>query len=158
MWVTSPRGIQQTHLNILGGHLTKGGLRTINSFRLLPCRHLAITDTSEQNWCQIPPQPPPPPPTKTLPTKKFQLLQTFTYENNKYTPTQAFSLACLEIRLRNEEAINSTRNRIYSLKVLYLPPTLAKSSILLFICIWIDLVCVLAMTGNTCAVPGYMSV
>ena len=158
MWVTSPRGIQQTHLNILGGHLTKGGLRTINSFRLLPCRHLAITDTSEQNWCQIPPQPPPPPPTKTLPTKKFQLLQTFAYENNKYTPTQAFSLACLEIRLRNEEAINSTRNRIYSLKVLYLPPTLAKSSILLFICIWIDLVCMLAMTGNTCAVPGYMSV
>ena len=29
------------------------------------------------------------------------------------------SLACLEIRSRNEEAINSTRNRIYSLKVFY---------------------------------------
>ena len=28
-------------------------------------------------------------------------------------------LACLEIRSRNEEAINSTRNRIYSLKVFY---------------------------------------
>ena len=27
------------------------------------------------------------------------------------------SLACLEIRSRKEEAINSTRNRIYSLKV-----------------------------------------
>ena len=146
MWVTSPRGIQQTHLSILGGHLTKGGLRTINSFQLLPCRHLAITDTSEQNWCQIPLQPPPPPPPKKNIT------------NQKIPATPAFSLACLEIRLRNEEAINSTRNRIYSLKVLYLPPTLAKSSILLFICFWIDLVCVLAMTGNTCAVPGYMSV
>ena len=33
--------------------------------------------------------------------------------------TAAFSLLCLEIRLRNEEAINSTRNRIYSLKVFY---------------------------------------
>ena len=31
----------------------------------------------------------------------------------------AFSLACLEIRSRNEEAINSTQNRIYSLKVFY---------------------------------------
>ena len=31
----------------------------------------------------------------------------------------AFSLACLEIRSRNEEVINSTRNRIYSLKVFY---------------------------------------
>ena len=30
-----------------------------------------------------------------------------------------FSLTCLEIRSRNEEAINSTRNRIYSLKVFY---------------------------------------
>ena len=28
-------------------------------------------------------------------------------------------LACLEIRSRNEEAINSTRNMIYSLKVFY---------------------------------------
>ena len=28
------------------------------------------------------------------------------------------SLACLEIRSRNEEVINSTRNRIYSLKAL----------------------------------------
>ena len=37
--------------------------------------------------------------------------------DNKNALTNAFSLACLEIRLRNEEAINSTRNRIYSLKV-----------------------------------------
>ena len=32
--------------------------------------------------------------------------------NNKNTLTAAVGLACLEIRLRNEEAINSTRNRI----------------------------------------------
>ena len=40
-------------------------------------------------------------------------------EERAYTP---FSLACLEIteiRLRNEEVINSTRNMIYSLKVFY---------------------------------------
>ena len=39
--------------------------------------------------------------------------------HNKNAPTAALSLACLEIRSRNEEAINSTRNRIYSLKVSY---------------------------------------
>ena len=33
---------------------------------------------------------------------------------NALTPV---SLACLEIRSRNEEVVNSTRNRIYSLKV-----------------------------------------
>ena len=33
--------------------------------------------------------------------------------------TSACRLAYLEIRSRNEEAINSTRNRIYSLKVFY---------------------------------------
>ena len=38
---------------------------------------------------------------------------------NKNALTEAFSLACLKIRLRNEEAINSTRNRIYSLKVFH---------------------------------------
>ena len=38
---------------------------------------------------------------------------------NALTAALALSLACLEIRLRNEEAINSTRNRIYSLKVVY---------------------------------------
>ena len=37
---------------------------------------------------------------------------------NKDALTAAFSLAYLEIRSRNEQAINSTRNRIYSLKVL----------------------------------------
>ena len=66
----------------------------------------------------------------------------------------AFSLACLEIRSRNEEAINSTRNRIYLLKVLL--PTLLTS--ILFICFWIDLGHVLATTGNMPAVAGFMHV
>ena len=38
---------------------------------------------------------------------------------NKNALTAAFILACFEIRSRNEEAINSTRNMIYSLKVFY---------------------------------------
>ena len=63
--------------------------------------------------------------------------------------------ACLEIRSRNEEAINSTGNMIYSLKV-FLLPTLSKS--ILFICFWIDLVRVSATTGNTSAVAGYTHV
>ena len=40
------------------------------------------------------------------------------YKNNNAL-TAAFSLAFLEIRSRNEEAIISTRKRIYSLKVFY---------------------------------------
>ena len=40
-------------------------------------------------------------------------------EQNKNALTAAISLNCLEIRSRNEEAINSTRNRVYSLKVFY---------------------------------------
>ena len=40
-------------------------------------------------------------------------------KKNKNVLTAAYSLPCLEIRSRNEEAINSTRNRIYSLKVFY---------------------------------------
>ena len=55
------------------------------------------------------------------------------------------SLARLEITSRNEEAVNFTRNTIYLLKV-FLPPTLSTS--ILFICLWIDLVRVLATTGN----------
>ena len=35
---------------------------------------------------------------------------------NKNALTAPVSLACLKIRSRNEEAINCTRNRIYSLK------------------------------------------
>ena len=38
---------------------------------------------------------------------------------NKNALTTAVGLTCLEIRMRNEEAINSTRNVIYSLKVSY---------------------------------------
>ena len=55
------------------------------------------------------------------------------------------SLARLEITSRNEEAVNFTRNTIYLLKV-FLLPTLSTS--ILFICLWIDLVRVLATTGN----------
>ena len=65
------------------------------------------------------------------------------------------SVACLKIRSRNEEAINSTRNRIYSLKF-FLLPTLSKS--ILFTCFWIDLVRVLATTGNTSTAAGYTRV
>ena len=54
----------------------------------------------------------------------------FHYLMNYNAPTAAFSLACLEIRSRNEEAINSTRNRIYSLKVFSLPTL--SSSVLFF--------------------------
>ena len=39
---------------------------------------------------------------------------------NRDVLTAALSLTCLEIRLRNEEAINSTQNRIYLLKVFLL--------------------------------------
>ena len=56
-------------------------------------------------------------------------LVTFQIEN-KNALTAAVCLACMEIRLRNEEAINSARNRIYSLKVFQLLPTSATSSIL----------------------------
>ena len=38
---------------------------------------------------------------------------------NKKALTAAVSLASLEIRSINEEAINSIRNRIYSLKIFY---------------------------------------
>ena len=41
------------------------------------------------------------------------------WAKNKNALTAAYSLPRLEIRSRNEEAINSTRNRIYSLKVFY---------------------------------------
>ena len=73
---------------------------------------------------------------------------------NKNALTADLRLACLEIRSRNEEAINSTRNVIYSLKG-FLLPTLSTS--ILFICFWIDLVRVLATTRNTFAVAGYTS-
>ena len=40
---------------------------------------------------------------------------------NKNVLTAAVHLACLDITWRNEEAINSTRNRIHLLKVFYFP-------------------------------------
>ena len=58
---------------------------------------------------------------------KIKCLGTFQIENWK-APIAASSLACLEIRSRNEGAINSTRNRIYSLKAFQLLPTSATSS------------------------------
>ena len=65
-------------------------------------------------------------------------------------------LACLEIRSRNEEAINSTRNMIIILANGFLPPTLSTS--ILFICFSIDLVHALATTKNTSVVAGYTRV
>ena len=41
------------------------------------------------------------------------------FETKKNALTVALSLVCLDIRSRNKEAINSTRNRIYSLKVFH---------------------------------------
>ena len=67
----------------------------------------------------------------------------------------AASLACLEISSRNEEAINSTRNMIYSLKDILLP---SLSTSIHFTCFWIDLIRVLATTRNTSTVVGYTRV
>ena len=75
---------------------------------------------------------------------------------NKTPLTAGFSLACLKFRSRNEEAINSTRNETDLLAKCFLLPTLSTS--ILFTCFWIDLVRVLATTGNTSAVAGYTRV
>ena len=75
---------------------------------------------------------------------------------NKKPLTAAFSLACSKIRSRNEEAINSTRNETDLLAKCFLLPTLSTS--ILFTCFRIDLVRVLATTGNTSAVAGYAPV
>ena len=48
----------------------------------------------------------------------FKHLSTVVYLN-KNALTGAVSLACLEIRSRNEETVNSARNTIYSSKVFY---------------------------------------
>ena len=50
-------------------------------------------------------------------TKKYRQRIQGCFEIKKYALTVALSLVCLDIRSRNEEAINCTRNRIYSLKV-----------------------------------------
>ena len=70
--------------------------------------------------------------------------------------SSGFSHACLKIRSRNEEAINSTRNETHLLAKCFLLPILSTS--ILFICFWIDLVRVLATTGNTSAVASYTRV
>ena len=63
-------------------------------------------------------------PKKKIP-RKFNLL--FVITRTLYSSVQS---RLLEIRLRNEQAINSTQNRIYSTKVFYVLPTLATLSIL----------------------------
>ena len=50
---------------------------------------------------------------KNSTTSSFDLLM------RQKRSSAAITLACLEIRSRNKEAINSTRSRIYSLKVFY---------------------------------------
>ena len=65
---------------------------------------------------------------------------------NENALTGAVWLACLEIRSRNEETINSTLNSIYSLKVFYF--LLYRRRHFSFICFWSDLVRGLATTGN----------
>ena len=52
-------------------------------------------------------------------TKKYRQRIQGCFEIKKNALTVALSLVCLDIRSRNEEAINSTRNRIYSLKVFH---------------------------------------
>ena len=47
--------------------------------------------------------------------KSQRLFKNIIIKKNKLTA--AFSLACLEIRLTCEEALNSNQSRIYSLKV-----------------------------------------
>ena len=76
--------------------------------------------------------------------------------SNKKPLTAEFSLPCSKIRSWNEEAINSTRNETDLLAKCILLPTLSTS--ILFTCFWIDLVRVLATTGNTSAVEGYTRV
>ena len=49
--------------------------------------------------------------------RKLKYISPSILKHNKNVLTAAFSLACLEIRSRNKEAINSTTNTIYSLKV-----------------------------------------
>ena len=60
-------------------------------------------------------------------------------KHNKNVLTVAFSLACLEIRSRNKEVINSTTNTIYSLKVFYF--LLYRSPYFLFVSELIQYAC-----------------
>ena len=47
------------------------------------------------------------------------LVRPLSVENKNALLQRRLSLACSEIRSRNDEAINSTRNMIYSLKVFH---------------------------------------
>ena len=71
------------------------------------------------------------------------------------TAYSGVSLACLKIRSRNE-AINSTRKETDLLAKYFLLPILSTS--IRFTCFWIDLVRMLATTGNTYAIAGYTRV
>ena len=50
------------------------------------------------------------------------LVRPLSVENKNALLQRRLSLDCSEIRSRNDEAINSTRNRIYSLKVFHSLP------------------------------------
>ena len=76
-------------------------------------------------------------------------------KGNKNALTAVLSLARLEIRSRNEEVINSTRNRIYSLKDFYFLLYRPRLSLLVS---ELALVRMLATTGKRSAVAGYTCV
>ena len=56
---------------------------------------------------------------KAIPSDCCHFVKLSKVVKNKNALTAVARLACLEIRSRKEEAINSARNRIYSLKVFY---------------------------------------
>ena len=98
--------------------------------------------------------------------RHFVFVECYVVQEAAYS---GFSLACLKIRSKNEEAINSTKrewvrsfsldstqNETDLLAKCFLFSTL--STPILFTCFWIDLVLVLATTGNTSAVAGYTRV
>ena len=86
-----------------------GQIRTWNAlFGFLQNDYKSISQTSPQKWSKV-----------VENVNKLTTVLQETKSLNKNALTAVISLACLEIRSRNEEAINSTRNRIYSLKVFY---------------------------------------
>ena len=76
--------------------------------------------------------------------RHFVFVECYVVQEAAYS---GFSLACLKIRSKNEEAINSTQNETDLLAKCFLFSTLSTS--IVFTCFWIDLVLVLATTGNT---------
>ena len=85
--------------------------------------------------------------------RHFVFVECYVVQEAAYS---GFSLACSKIRSKNEEAINSTQNETDLLAKCFLSPALSTS--ILCTCFWIDLVLVLATTGNTSAVAGYARV